>query len=162
MNARVANLASCDVPLATPASVTAATATEMHRLGLARLVDIRQAFEREIRGNLPNAIHIPLFNVKQFFNFKLDASGQAKLDVTGQAQLDADKPNDLDTYSFIKAISTMRQGQDAGVLLLVCNDSQRSLNASRLLRERGYERVFAVQGGFLALKHCLAGQEGNL
>ncbi|WP_298610401.1 rhodanese-like domain-containing protein [uncultured Thiothrix sp.] len=128
---------------ALPLEISALTAREMCKLYLACLIDIRQGFELEIKGNLPQAMHIPFFNVKQFFGFSLTDEEQE--------MLDADEPSTLDICSFIKAINTLQQARDCS-LLVVCNSGRRSQCATQLLRELGYSRTFSVAGGFLALK----------
>ncbi|WP_202717157.1 rhodanese-like domain-containing protein [Thiothrix subterranea] len=145
MNAPLINIAINPVN-AVPMDVTPTTTMEMCGLGLACLIDIRQAFELEIKGEIPRATHIPFFNVKQFFGFQLSEDEQEILD--------ADEPNDLDIRSFIKAINTLKQSRDC-TFLIVCNSGKRSVCATKLLRELGYPKTFSVQGGFIALKPLL-------
>ena len=41
--------------------ISLASATELCHLGLGTLVDIRQTFEIELKGAIPDTVHIPLF-----------------------------------------------------------------------------------------------------
>ncbi len=118
--------------------ISPTTALEIVQLGIACLIDIRQTFELDIKGSIPNAMHIPFFNIKQFLGFSLTE--------TEQEILDADEPNDLDLRSFIKAMNTLKYGRDC-VFLMVCNSGRRSLCATRLLRNLGYAKTFSVKGG---------------
>ena len=40
------------------------TALELCRLGLATMIDIRQTFEINMKGAIPDTVHIPMFEVK--------------------------------------------------------------------------------------------------
>jgi len=126
--------------------ISAATAAEVARLGLACLIDIRQPFELEVKGVLANALNVPFFNVKRSFGIQLTAEEQEILD--------ADEPDDLDAKTFITRMNGLRQGRDC-ILLVVCNSGQRSLSATRLLREMGYDKTFSVRGGFCSLNELL-------
>ena len=121
-----------------PLEMSPSSALELAHLGIACLIDIRQTFELDIKGSIPNAMHIPFFNIKQFLGFSLTE--------TEQEILDADEPNDLDLRSFIKAMNTLKYGRDC-VFLMVCNSGRRSLCATRLLRNLGYAKTFSVKGG---------------
>ena len=41
------------------------TALELCRLGLGTLIDIRQTFEIEMKGAIPDTVHIPLFEAQR-------------------------------------------------------------------------------------------------
>ena len=45
--------------------ISLSSAAELCRLGLGTMIDIRQAFEIELKGAIPDTVHIPLFEVKQ-------------------------------------------------------------------------------------------------
>ncbi len=126
--------------------ISATAAAEILHLGLACLLDIRQPFELEMKGMLPGALNIPFFSVKRSFGFQLTAEEQEILD--------ADEPDDFDAKTFITQINGLRQRHDC-ILLVVCNSGQRSLHATRLLREMGYGRTFSVRGGFCELDGLL-------
>jgi hypothetical protein len=66
-------------------------ALELCELGLATLVDIRQAFEIELKGAIPGTVHIPLFEVKLLLGHALTEDEQ---DI-----LDAGTPTDIDVRS---------------------------------------------------------------
>jgi hypothetical protein len=52
-------------PGETDLEISLASALELCQLGLGTMVDIRQAFEIELKGAIPGAEHIPLFEVKR-------------------------------------------------------------------------------------------------
>ena len=123
--------------------VTLPTALELCRLGLASLIDIRQSFEIDMKGAIPGAVHIPLFEVKRMLGHTLSEDEQ---DV-----LDAGKPKDMDVMSFFSMINQLHHARDH-LLLCVCNSGRRSLNAASLLRSLGYPKALSVAGGFQAWK----------
>jgi hypothetical protein len=43
--------------------ISLASALELCRLGLATMIDIRQSFEIELKGAIPDTVHIPMFEV---------------------------------------------------------------------------------------------------
>ncbi|MCU0812979.1 MAG: rhodanese-like domain-containing protein [Burkholderiaceae bacterium] len=119
------------------------TALELCRLGLGTMIDIRQSFEIEMKGAIPDTVHIPLFEVKAMLGDTLTEDEQ---DV-----LDAGKPKEIDARSFFKMINQLHHGRDH-LLLCVCNSGRRSLAAAALLRELGYPKALSVAGGFQAWK----------
>lgn len=123
------------------------TALELCRLGLATMIDIRQSFEIEMKGAIPDTVHIPLFEVKQMLGDTLTENEQ---DI-----LDAGKPKEIDARTFIKTINGLHHGRDH-LLLCVCNSGRRSLSAAALLRELGYPKALSVAGGFQAWKKLQA------
>ncbi len=123
--------------------ITLASATELCRLGLGTMVDIRQAFEIEIKGPMPGAVHIPLFEVKRLLGHTLTEDEQEILD--------AGKPTDIDVQGFFTMINQLHHEHD-NILLCVCNSGRRSLYAAGLLRSLGYGKALSVAGGFRAWK----------
>jgi rhodanese-related sulfurtransferase len=119
------------------------TALELCRLGLGTLIDIRQTFEIEMKGAIPDTVHIPLFEVKVMLGHALTEDEQ---DI-----LDAGKPKDMDVMSFFTMINQLHHGRDH-LLLCICNSGRRSLTAAAMLRKMGYGKALSVAGGFQALK----------
>jgi rhodanese-related sulfurtransferase len=128
------------------------TALELCRLGLGTMIDIRQSFEIEMKGAIPDTVHVPLFEVKVMLGDTLTEDEQ---DV-----LDAGKPKDIDARSFFKTINQLHHGRDH-LLLCVCNSGRRSLAAAALLRELGYPKALSVAGGFQAWKKLQAESTGG-
>ena len=127
--------------------ITLPTALELCRLGLATMIDIRQSFEIEMKGAIPNAVHIPLFEVKLMLGHTLTEDEQ---DI-----LDAGQPKDLDVMTFFTMINHLHHARDH-LLLCICNSGQRSLAAASLLRSLGYPKALSVAGGFQAWKKLQA------
>lgn len=123
--------------------VSLPTALELCRLGLGTMIDIRQSFEIELKGAIPDTVHIPLFEVKQMLG---DTLSEDEQDV-----LDAGKPKEIDARSFFRMINQLHHGRDH-LLLCICNSGRRSLAAAALLRELGYPKALSVAGGFQAWK----------
>ena len=119
------------------------TAMELCRLGLATMIDIRQSFEIEMKGAIPDTVHIPMFEVKLMLGHTLTEDEQ---DI-----LDAGEPKELDAQSFFRMINQLHHARDH-LLLCICNSGRRSLYAARLLRSLGYPKALSVDGGFLAWK----------
>lgn len=128
---------------AIPLEITLPTALEMCQLGLATLVDIRQSFEIEMKGAIPNTIHIPMFEMKVMLGDALDEDEQ---DI-----LDAGQPKELDVKSFFTMINQLHHRHD-NLILCICNSGRRSLAAASLLRSLGYPKALSVIGGFQAWK----------
>ena len=125
------------------------SALEMCRLGLATLVDIRQSFEIELKGAIPDAVHIPMFEVKVMLGHTLTEDEQ---DI-----LDAGQPKDMDATGFFTMINTLHNGHDH-LLLCICNSGRRSVTAAEMLRSLGYPKALSVAGGFQAWKKLRAAQ----
>jgi rhodanese-related sulfurtransferase len=123
--------------------ISLASATELCRLGMGTMVDIRQTFEIELKGSIPGTVHIPLFEVKQLLGHALTEDEQ---DI-----LDAGKPSDIDVQGFFTMINRLHHAHD-NILLCVCNSGRRSLYAAKLLRSLGYGKALSVAGGFQAWK----------
>ncbi len=123
--------------------ISLASATELCRLGMGTMVDIRQTFEIELKGSIPGTVHIPLFEVKQLLGHALTEDEQ---DI-----LDAGKPSDIDVQGFFTMINQLHHVRD-NILLCVCNSGRRSLYAADLLRSLGYAKALSVAGGFQAWK----------
>jgi len=123
--------------------ISLASATELCHLGLGTLVDIRQTFEIELKGAIPDTVHIPLFEVKRLLGHALTEDEQ---DI-----LDAGKPSDIDVQGFFTTLNRLHNSHDR-IVLIVCNSGRRSLYAARLLRSMGYQKALSVAGGFLAWK----------
>lgn len=118
-------------------------ALELTQLQLGTLVDIRQSFELDMKGRIPQAVHIPLFEVKQMLGHQLSEDEQDILD-TGT-------PTPLDVQSFFTTINRLHHVHDH-IVLLVCNSGRRTLYATQLLRSMGYPKTLSVAGGFQAWK----------
>ncbi len=127
--------------------LTLPTALELCRLGLATMIDIRQSFELDLKGTIPNTVHIPMFEVKVLLGHSLSDDEQ---DV-----LDAGRPKDIDVRSFFTTINQLHHGRDH-LLLCICNSGRRSLTAASLLRSLGYPKALSVGGGFQAWKKLQA------
>lgn len=127
--------------------ITLPTALELTRLGLATLIDIRQTFEIEMKGAIPDSLHVPLFEVKVMLGHVLTEDEQ---DI-----LDAGEPKDMDAKSFFTMINQLHHERDH-LLLCVCNSGKRSLSAALLLRSLGYPKALSVMGGFQAWKKLQA------
>jgi len=127
--------------------ISLASATELCRLGLGTMVDIRQAFEIELKGAIPGTVHIPLFEVKLLLGHTLSEDEQ---DI-----LDAGKPTAIDVADFFTTLNRMHHAHDK-IVLCVCNSGRRSLYAARLLRSMGYGKALSVAGGFQAWKKLQA------
>jgi rhodanese-related sulfurtransferase len=123
--------------------ISLASATELCRLGLGTMVDIRQGFEIELKGAMPDTVHIPLFEVKLLLGHALTEDEQ---DI-----LDAGKPSDIDVQDFFTTLNRLHHVHD-NIVLCVCNSGRRSLYAARLLRSMGYRKALSVAGGFQAWK----------
>jgi rhodanese-related sulfurtransferase len=130
-----------------PIERSATEALALARQGAACLIDIRQPFELELKGALPDALHVPFFHFKQHLGLSLDEEEQEILD--------ADAPGELDQREFIDNIEQLEQHRDVP-LMLVCNSGRRSLIAAHLLRGIGYPQAYSVQGGMHALLHEIA------
>ena len=144
---------STDTPTAIdPAGleISLTSAMELAQLGLGTMVDIRQAFEIELKGAIPDTLHIPLFEVKQLLGHRLSEDEQ---DV-----LDAGQPTPIDVQGFFTTVNRLHHGRDH-IVLLVCNSGRRSLYAAQLLRSMGYPKTLSVAGGFQAWKKLKAAAE---
>lgn len=127
--------------------ISLASATELCRLGLGTMIDIRQAFEIDLKGGIPGTVHIPLFEVKLLLGHTLSEDEQ---DI-----LDAGKPTPIDVQEFFTTLNRMHHAHDH-IVLCVCNSGRRSLYAARLLRSLGYRKALSVAGGFQAWKKLQA------
>lgn len=119
------------------------SALELAQLKLATLIDIRQGFEIQMKGGIPDAVHIPMFEVKRLLGDKLTEDEQEILD-TG-------KPSDIDIKGLLTTINRLHHAHDH-LLLLSCNSGRRSLYLAHLLRSLGYPKALSVAGGFIAWK----------
>jgi len=131
--------------------MTLPTALELSQLGLATLIDIRQTFEIEMKGAIPDTLHIPLFEVKVLLGHVLTEDEQ---DI-----LDAGEPKDMDVKSFFTMINQLHHARD-NLLLCICNSGKRSLTSAAMLRSLGYPKALSVAGGFQAWKKLQAATTG--
>ncbi len=131
----------------TALEVSLPTTLELCRLGLGTMIDIRQAFEIEMKGPIPQAVHIPLFEVKRLLGHTLTEDEQDTLD--------AGQPTDLDVRGFFTMINQLHHVRDH-ILLCVCNSGRRSVYAAQMLRSLGYPKALSVAGGFQAWKRLQA------
>ncbi len=127
--------------------ISLASALELRQLGLGTIFDIRQAFELEVKGRVPDTVHVPLFEVKRILGQSLTSDEQETLD--------AGAPTEFDALSFIKLVNQAHHGRDH-ILLCLCNSGRRSLYAAQMLRELGYPKALSVAGGFQAWKKLQA------
>jgi rhodanese-related sulfurtransferase len=123
--------------------ISLGSAMELVKLGLGTMIDIRQGFEIEMKGAIPDTVHIPLFEVKKLLGDRLSENEQEVLD--------AGRPSDIDIKGLITTINRLHHGRDH-LLLLTCNSGRRSLYAADLLRSLGYPKALSVAGGFQAWK----------
>ncbi len=123
--------------------ISLAGASELCQLGLGTMIDIRQSFEIEMKGAIPDTVHIPMFEVKQMLGHALSEDEQFAID-TG-------KPSAIDVQTFFTMINRLHHAHD-NILLCICNSGRRSLYAARLLRSMGYGKALSVAGGFQAWK----------
>lgn len=128
--------------------ISLGSSLELCRLGLATMIDIRQAFEIELKGPIPDTVHIPLFEVKRLLGHALTEDEQDTLD--------AGRPTDLDVRDFFTTINQLHHVRDH-LLLCVCNSGRRSIYAAQMLRSLGYPKALSVAGGFLAWKKLQTG-----
>jgi rhodanese-related sulfurtransferase len=129
-----------------------ASSLELCRLGLATMIDIRQAFEIELKGPIPDTVHIPLFEVKRLLGHALTEDEQDTLD--------AGQPTDIDVRGFFTMINQLHHVRDH-ILLCVCNSGRRSIAAAQMLRSLGYPKALSVAGGFQAWKKLQAEAAAN-
>ena len=127
--------------------ITLPTALELCRLGLATMIDIRQSFEIEMKGAIPDTMHIPMFEVKLMLGHTLTEDEQ---DI-----LDAGKPREMDAKTFFTMINRLHHARDH-LLLCICNSGRRSLTAASMLRSLGYPKALSVAGGFQEWKRLQA------
>ncbi|MDP3085094.1 MAG: rhodanese-like domain-containing protein [Rubrivivax sp.] len=123
--------------------ISLASAMELRQLGLATMIDIRQSFEIDLKGAIPDTVHIPMFEVKRLLGDRLSENEQ---DI-----LDAGKPKEMDVKSFFTMINKLHHGHEH-LLLCICNSGRRSLYAADMLRSLGYHKALSVAGGFQAWK----------
>ncbi len=128
---------------AIPIEITLPTALEMCRLGLATMIDIRQSFELDMKGRIPDTVHIPMYEVKRMLGDPLTDEEQEILD--------AGRPMDMDAKLFFSTINKLHHSRDH-VLLCICNSGRRSIAAAETLRDLGYPNALSVAGGFQAWK----------
>lgn len=123
--------------------ISLGSALELCRLGLATLIDIRQSFEIELKGAIPDTVHVPMCEVKLMLGHTLTEDEQ---DI-----LDAGQPKDIDAQTFFRTMNDLHHGRDH-LLLCICNSGRRSLAAAAMLRQLGYPKALSVAGGFQAWK----------
>lgn len=123
--------------------ISLSSALELCRLGLATMIDIRQSFEIELKGAIPDTVHVPMCEVKLMLGQTLTEDEQ---DI-----LDAGQPKDIDAQTFFGTMNRLHHGRDH-LLLCVCNSGRRSLAAASMLRQLGYPKALSVAGGFQAWK----------
>ena len=123
------------------------SAMELCKLGLATMIDIRQTFELEVKGTIPDTVHIPMFEVKRMLGDSLNEQEQEILD--------AGMPKDIDAKTFFTLINRLHHARDH-LLLCICNSGRRSLAAASMLRSLGYPKALSVAGGFQAWKKLQA------
>ena len=80
------------------------TSLELCRLGLATMIDIRQTFEIELKGAIPDTEHIPMFEMKVMLGHTLTEDEQ---DI-----LDAGEIKEMDAKSFFTTINKLHHTSD--------------------------------------------------
>lgn len=133
--------------------ISLASAIELTQLGLGTMIDIRQAFELDMKGTIPGTVHIPMFEVKKLLGDSLTEDEQDTLD--------AGRPTDIDVREFFTTLNHIHHAGEK-LLLCVCNSGRRSLHAAQMLRSLGYGKALSVAGGFQAWKKLPAGQQGPI
>jgi rhodanese-related sulfurtransferase len=128
--------------------ISLGSALELCRLGLATLIDIRQSFEIELKGAIPDTVHVPMCEVKLMLGHTLTEDEQ---DI-----LDAGQPKDIDAQTFFGTMNRLHHGRDH-LLLCICNSGRRSLAAAAMLRQLGYPKALSVAGGFQAWRKLQPG-----
>ena len=136
-------------PDSPPLEISLAGALELCHLGMGTMIDIRQAFEIDLKGAIPDTVHVPLCEVKLLLGHSLTEDEQDTLD--------AGRPTDIDARQFFTTINRLHHAHDR-ILLCVCNSGRRSLYAAQMLRELGYPKALSVAGGFQAWKKWKAAQ----
>ena len=53
--------------------ISLGSAMELCTLGMATMIDIRQGFEIELKGAIPDTVHVPMFEVKRLLGDTLTA-----------------------------------------------------------------------------------------
>ena len=129
------------------------SAIELSQLGLGTMIDIRQAFELDLKGRIPGTVHMPLVEVKTLLGDTLTEDEQDTLD--------AGRPTDIDVRGFFTAINRIHHAGEK-TLLFICNSGRRSLHAAQTLRSLGYGKALSVAGGFQAWKKLPAEQQGPI
>ena len=125
----------------TPPEISLPSAIELQKLGLATLIDIRERFEIEMKGQIDGALHVPFFEIKRMLGHTLTADEQDILDAGDSTALDAS--------AFFSLINQLHHHRDH-LLLCICNSGRRSLAAALILRALGYPKALSVSGGFVA------------
>ncbi len=128
--------------------ISLSAALELCRLGLATMIDIRQSFEIELKGAIPDTVHVPMCEVKLMLGQTLTEDEQ---DI-----LDAGQPKDIDAQTFFGTMNRLHHGRDH-LLLCICNSGRRSLAAASMLRQLGYPKALSVAGGFQSWKKLQQG-----
>ena len=133
--------------------ISLASAIELTQLGLATMIDIRQAFELDLKGRIPGTVHIPMLETKKMLG---DALSEDEQDT-----LDAGRPTDVQVREFFTTINRIHHAGEK-LLLCVCNSGRRSLHAAQMLRSLGYGKALSVAGGFQAWKKLPPPQQGPI
>ena len=121
--------------------ISSSSACELVRLGVAQVLDVRQAFELDVEGRIPDAIHVPLFHLKHQLGHALNAEEQEILD--------ADEPSERELVMFLAELNAVHFQRDQ-ILLCLCNSGRRSLVAVEMLRRLGYGRSYSIMDGWRA------------
>lgn len=129
------------------------SAIELTQLGLGTMIDIRQAFELDLKGDIPGTVHVPMFEVKKLLGDSLSEHEQDTLD--------AGRPTDIDVRKFFTMINGIHHAGEK-LLLCICNSGRRSLHAAQMLRSLGYGKAMSVAGGFQAWKVLPDGRQGPI
>jgi rhodanese-related sulfurtransferase len=120
--------------------VSIPTAREMNAIGAGLLIDVRQAFELELEGHIPGAVHVPLFTFKHSLGKPLDQDEQE--------MLDAEEPDRKNAAMFVMDLNKLYFAKERPCFLCLCNSGRRSLYAAKLLSDLGYTHSYSVRGGW--------------
>ena len=110
--------------------ISLTSAIELSKLGLGTLVDIRQAFELDMKGRIPDTLHIPLFEVKQLLGHPLSENEQETLD--------AGQPTPMDVQGFFTTVNRLHHQawQDTRLLGGAALSHAHHANAAALVARR--------------------------
>lgn len=133
--------------------ISLASAIELTQLGLGTMIDIRQAFELDMKGRIPGTVHIPMIETKRMLGDTLSEDEQDTLD--------AGRPTDIDVREFFTTLNKIHHAGEQ-LVLCICNSGRRSLHAAKMLRSLGYGKALSVAGGFQAWKKLPTEQQGPI
>ncbi|MHB8258558.1 MAG: rhodanese-like domain-containing protein [Acidiferrobacterales bacterium] len=119
------------------------TAHELHRLGIGVLVDVRQPWETEHSPAPQGSVLVPLWSLKAR---------------TSPHLLTPEEIEDAHGFDLEAALGRLAEGyQLHGLALCICARGNRSVEATRILRDLGFARTYSVRSGCLGWEtHAVA------